>query len=195
MPLFSSAFARRTVTLLFLGVLALLLIVAAAAWLTARTGSHTEEVIRERDLRMASGVIQTALLDAETGQRGFLLTGESRYLEPYTASLPTIREGLAALSGLYLQQDRPDERLVQLKSALDDKLSELAETVDLAKAGRRDEALALVKTDRGKAAMDQIRTTLGGLIAEAEARVTERLAELNRASDLLLWVARLWVRC
>ncbi|MCW5734798.1 MAG: CHASE3 domain-containing protein [Enhydrobacter sp.] len=191
MPLFSSAFARRTVTLLFLGVLALLVIVAAAAWLTARTGSHTEEVIRERDLRMVSGVILTALLDAETGQRGYLLTGESRYLEPYTASLPAIREGLVALRELYLQQGRPDERLVLLKSALDAKLSELAETVGLAETGRRDEALALVKTDRGKATMDDIRATLGGLIAEAESRVTARLAELNRASDLLLWVAGL----
>ncbi|WP_428674994.1 sensor histidine kinase [Reyranella sp.] len=189
MPLFSSAFARRTVTLLFLGVLALLVIVAAAGWLTARTGAHTEEVIRERDVRMVAGVIQTALLDAETGQRGYLLTGETRYLEPYTASLPTIREGLATLSGLYLQQDRPDERLVQLKTGIEDKLSELAETVDLTKAGRRDEALALVKTDRGKIAMDRIRTTLGGLIAEAEGRVFQRLADLTLASRLLLWVS------
>jgi hypothetical protein len=41
-----------------------LVIAAAAGWLTARTGAHTEEVIRERDLRMVAGVIQTALLDA-----------------------------------------------------------------------------------------------------------------------------------
>lgn len=191
MPVFSSVFARRTVTLLFLGVLALLLIVATAAWLTARTGSSTEEVIRERNLRMVGGVILTALLDAETGQRGFLLTGESRYLEPFTASLPSIREGLATLRGLYLQQDRPQERLAQLVAAVDVKLAELVETVDLAKSGRQDEALALVKTDRGRAAMDRIRMTLGGLIAETEGQVTERLAELNRASDLLLWVAGL----
>ena len=189
MPLFSSAFARRTVTLLLLGVLALLVIVAAASWLTVRTGAHTEEVIRERDLRMVTGTIQTALLDAETGQRGYLLTGEPRYLEPYTASLPTIREGLETLSSLYLQQDRPDERLTQLKMAIDEKLAELAETVDLAKGGRRDEALAQVRTDRGKATMDRMRAILDGLITEAEGRVTVRLAELDRASELLLWVA------
>ena len=191
MPLFSSAFARRTVTLLFLGVLALLFIVAAAGWLTARTGAHTEEVIRERDLRMVTGVIQIALLDAETGQRGYVLTGEDRYLAPYTDSLPIIRQGLATLSALYLQQDKPDERLVQLKAAIEAKLSELAETIDLTRTGRRDEALALVKTDRGKASMDRTRTILGGLIAEAEGRVTGRLADLDRASELLLWVAGL----
>lgn len=191
MPFFSSAFARRTVTLLFLGVLALLLIVVAAGWLTARTSAHTAEVIRERDVRMVAGTIQTALLDAETGQRGFLITAENRYLEPYANALPAVREGLATLRGLYAQHDRGDERLDQLKTAVEQKLSELAETVDLAKTGRRDEALAVVKSDRGKAAMDRIRATLGGLISEAEDRVTERLADLNRASNLLLWVAGL----
>ncbi len=189
MPLFSSAFARRTVALLFLGVLALLFIVAAAGWLTARTAAHTEEVIRERDLRMATGVIQTALLDAETGQRGYVLTAEARYLEPYTAALPVVRDAFARLSGLFHAQDRSEERLRQLRGDIDAKLAELAETVELTRAGRRDEALALVRTDRGKAAMDRARKTLGGLIEDAEARVTERLADLNRASELLLWVS------
>jgi signal transduction histidine kinase len=191
MPLFSSAFARRTVTLLFLGVLALLLIVAAAGWLTARTGEHTEEVIRERDLRMLTGVVQTAMLDAETGQRGYLLTGEDRYLQPYTAAQEVIRNGLADLNQLYRLQDRPDDRLVRLKVLIDEKMGELAETIALAKAGRRDEALEMVKTDRGKAAMDRIRAVLTGLIEEAETRVTGRLDALNQASTMLLWVSGL----
>jgi signal transduction histidine kinase len=188
MPLFSSAFARRTVTLLFLGVLALLLIVAAAAWLTLRTGAHTEEVINERGLRMVTGVIQTAMLDAETGQRGYLLTGEDRYLQPYTAALDVIRDGLADLNQLYRLDDRPDDRLVRLKVLIDEKLGELAETIDLARAGRRDQALAMVRTDQGKATMDRIRGVLTGLIEQAETRVTGRLDELHRASTMLLWV-------
>jgi signal transduction histidine kinase len=188
MPLFSSAFARRTITLLFLGVLALLFIVAAAAWLTLRTGSHTDEVIHERGVRMVTGVIQMGMLDAETGQRGYLLTGEERYLRPYTAAEEVIRNGLADLNQLYRVQDRPDDRLVRLKVLIDEKMGELAETIALARAGRRDEALEMVKTDRGKAAMDRIRAVLTGLIEEAETRVTGRLDELNRASTMLLWV-------
>jgi signal transduction histidine kinase len=188
MPLFSSAFARRTVTLLSLGVLALLLIVGAAGWLTLRTGAHTDEVIQERSIRMATGAIQAAILDAETGQRGYLLTGEDRYLQPYAAALDAIGNGQASLSQLFRQHDRPDDRLVRLKALIDEKLGELAETIALAKAGRRDEALALVKTDRGKAVMDRIRAVLTGLIEDAEARVSIRLDELNQASTMLLWV-------
>jgi signal transduction histidine kinase len=188
MPLFSSAFARRTVTLLFLGVLALLFIVAAAGWLTLRTGDHTDEVINERAVRMVTGTIQIAMLDAETGQRGYLLTGEDRYLQPYTTALEAIRDGQASLSQLYHQEDRPDERLVRLTVLIDEKLRELGQTIDLAKAGRRDEALAFVRTDHGKLAMDRIRAVLTGLIEEAETRVSGRLDDLNQASTMLLWV-------
>jgi signal transduction histidine kinase len=191
MPLFSSAFARRTITLLFLGVLALLAIVATASWLSARTADHTDEVIRERQLRMITGNIQIGMLDAETGQRGYVLTGEERYLAPYTAAIPTVREALAALAKLYAEEGRSDVRLTALKKDIDAKFAELDETIALMKGGQRDEAMAVVRTDRGKKAMDDIRGTLNDLIADAEARVTERLQALNEASDLLFWVTSL----
>src|ERR1700760_3725077 len=119
MPLFSSAFARRTITLLLLGVLALLAIVATAGWLSARTAEHTSEVIRERQIRMVTGNIQVAMLDAETGQRGYVLTGEERYLEPYNAALPVARRGLAELARLYTAEDRSQTRLTELKTQVE----------------------------------------------------------------------------
>ena len=188
MPLFSSAFARRTITLLVLGVLALLAIVATAGWLSGRTAEHTDEVIRERELRMITGTIQIAMLDAETGQRGYVLTGEERYLAPYTAALPIARQGLADLARIYAAEGRSGARVEALKKQIEAKLAELAETVDLVKIGRRDQALSVVMTDRGKAAMDEIRGTLTGLIEAAEGRVSDRLDALNRASALLIWV-------
>src|SRR5579871_3297285 len=188
MPLFSSAFARRTITLLFLGVLALLAIVATAGWLSARTAEHTSEVIRERQIRMVTGNIQVAMLDAETGQRGYVLTGEERYLEPYKAAVPVARQGLAELAKLYLQEDRSLARLAELRAHVETKLSELAETIDLVKNGHSERARSVVLTDRGKATMDGIRRILDALINEAENQVSERLLALNRASELLTWV-------
>jgi signal transduction histidine kinase len=188
MPLFSSAFARRTVTLLFLGVLALLAIVATAGWLSARTAEHTSEVIRERQIRMVTGNIQVAMLDAETGQRGYVLTGEERYLQPYRAAVPVARQGLADLAKLYVQEDRSLARLAELRTQVEAKLSELAETIDLVKNGQSDRARSVVLTDRGKAAMDGIRRIVDGMIDDAENRITERLEALNRASGLLTWV-------
>jgi signal transduction histidine kinase len=188
MPLFSSALARRTVTLLVLGAVVLLAIVAAAGWLSARTAEHTDEVIRERDLRMITGALQIAMLDAETGQRGYVLTGEERYLTPYSEALPVVRQGLADLSRTYATEGRSAAVTATLKSQIETKLAELGETIELVKSGKREQAVAIVQTDRGKAAMDAIRHTLDGLIGEAEARVSARLQELNRASELLVWV-------
>jgi signal transduction histidine kinase len=188
MPLFSSAFARRTITLLFLGVLALLAIVATAGWLSVRTAEHTDDVIRERKIRMVTGNIQVAMLDAETGQRGYVLTGEERYLEPYNAALPVARQGLADLVKLYAAEDRSQARLAELRTQVETKFSELAETIALAKNGQREQARTVVLTDRGKATMDNIRRILDALINESEDRVSERLQALNRASDLLIWV-------
>jgi signal transduction histidine kinase len=188
MPLFSSAFARRTLTLLLLGVLALLAIVATAGWLSARTAEHTDEVIRERQIRTVTGAIQIAMLDAETGQRGFVLTGEERYLAPYTAAVPALHRSLSELATLYAAEDRSRARLATLRGQIDAKLAELAETIKLARGGKRDQAVAVVQTDRGKATMDDIRRRLDALIGEAEGRVSGRLEALNRASELLVWV-------
>jgi signal transduction histidine kinase len=188
MPLFSSAFARRTISLLFLGVLALLAIVGVAGWLSTRTAEHTDEVIRERQLRMVTGNIQIAMLDAETGQRGYILTGEERYLAPYNAAVPVARQGLAALAKLYAEEGRSEARLDVLRARVETKLAELQQTIDLVRTGKRDQAVIVVQTDRGKAAMDEIRGTLASLIEDAENRVTVRLDALNEASELLVWV-------
>jgi signal transduction histidine kinase len=188
MPLFSSAFARRTITLLFLGVLALLAIVGTAGWLSARTVEHTNEVILERQIRMVTGNIQVAMLDAETGQRGYVLTGEERYLAPYTAAIPVAHEGLANLAKIYGNEGRSEGRLDVLRQQIDGKFAELAETIELTRGGKRDQAMAVVLTDRGKKAMDDIRATLDALIGDAETRVTVRLGELNEAAQLLTWV-------
>ena len=188
MPLFSSTFARRTVTLLVLGVMALLAIVVTAGWLSTRTADHTDEVIRGRELRMVTGNIQIAMLDAETGQRGYVLTGEDRYLGPYDAAVPAARNGLAALARLYAEEGRSEARLDALRTQIEAKLAELSQTIDLVKGGQRDQALSVVLTDRGKAAMDEIRGTVAGLIEDAENRVSSRLQALNQASEMLVWV-------
>ena len=92
MPLFNSVLARRTFGYLLAGTLALLAIVAASIWLAARTVNHADEIARARSVRTLASTVLGALLDAETGQRGFLLTHADRYLEPYEQArqrLPT----------------------------------------------------------------------------------------------------------
>ena len=75
-----------------------------------------------------------------------------------------------------------------MRTQVETKLNELAETIALVKSGQHEQARTVVLTDRGKATMDNIRRILDALINDAENRVTQRLQALNEAADLLTWV-------
>ena len=135
--------------------------------------AHSQEVL------IAVGELRSAAQDAETGQRGFLLTNEEKYLEPYTtatAALPRLIEQLAQLTA-----DNPKQqaRVAPLKQHVDAKLAELALTIDLRRTQGLDGALAEVKTDRGKVEMDEIRTRVTEMDQEEAGLRLTRLAEMS----------------
>ncbi len=106
-------------------------------------------------LEQVAGVVST-LKDAETGQRGFVLTGEESYLQPFVAAnarLPgQLDELRATVDGV--EQKR---RLTELATHAADKLTELSRTIAEKRAGRSDEALRLITSGRGQAAMENAR--------------------------------------
>ena len=153
-----------------LGFAAAVLAVALTAWLsyaalqerstTAERISHTYEVLG-RVQEIFSGV-----QDAETAQRGFLLTGTEAYLEPYNVAkttLPQQIEDLRALTAANPDQRTRAEALAQVAT---EKLVELGETIALRRADNVEAALAIVRTDRGKASMDRIRVLTAELQRE-----------------------------
>ena len=101
--------------------------------------------------------------DAETGQRGYLLTENQSYLEPYDSGLVSIRRQMDALGEKLIFQSDQTESLITLKTHMDRKLAELAETIVLRRAGHFSEAIAIVSTDRGRQAMDIIRSDIAAM--------------------------------
>ena len=117
--------------------------------------------------------------EAETGQRGYLLTRDDSYLAPYNNALPRIPPQLANLdadarAGLLSQQD-----VDELRRLGDLKLDELKKTIDLnAQAAETNAAIALVRTDVGKRYMDDIRALVHRMILQKEKDYSElQLAE------------------
>src|SRR5438128_1083518 len=116
----------------------------------------------------------SAVRDAETGQRGYLLTGEPRYLEPYNAALAVIPERLRTLVALVGPGSAHTERVRLLQSAVSEKLDELRLLIDIRNREGLDAAIARVRTDRGKIAMDRIREICGQIIREEYSALVER---------------------
>jgi len=116
--------------------------------------------------------------DAETGQRGFLLTGSADYLEPFLAARSALPQQLGKLKQLMTgRSDRQAASFDVLEKTVSDKMRELGETIDLYKTGNTERALALVRTNAGKEAMDRIRAN----VAAMEAAERESLAEADAA--------------
>ena len=187
MHVLASAFARRTLGFLVAGLLALLVIVAATAWLAVRTGERADEVQQIRQLRTVGTTLLIALLDAETGQRGFLLTSEADYLAPYESAGPRTAAALAQLRRLALEDRGAGETVAKLEQLIERKLAEMARTIELKRSGHLEEALDIVQSNRGRDTMDEIREVLNDLIARIEARVAAGLAGLTAGARILTW--------
>ncbi|HEY2395236.1 MAG TPA: response regulator [Rudaea sp.] len=147
-----------SLSLLFLGELLAVIAAAAMAYGTLRqtndasaAGSHALEVQR------AVLNVSADLTDAETGQRGYLLTGEQTYLDPYNRARSQLAGSLATLRDLVKGNAQSLARADRIASLSEEKIDELKVTIELRRAGKSEQALALVETDRGKNLMDQIR--------------------------------------
>lgn len=141
-------------------LITLALLIAASFWLVAQTQSAANEVLKAREQLVSLSNLMVTMLNAETGQRGYLLTGESRYLSPYESASRNVKPRSEALEAAFQNDLSAKPALDNIRSAIQAKMAELSETVELKKSGKTAEALAIVNSDRGKDLMDQIRSLI-----------------------------------
>jgi len=177
--------------------LVLLLIVCSGvlAWRNTRAQEASAVLVsRTHALLGTLNQVEMTMVDAETGQRGFLLTGEDHFLEPWFAAtgksaVPVIRRppighlfaSMRAEPGLTAVER---ELLGRIEGLVGDKLTELQQTIDLRRAGRMDEALAVVREGRGKRIMDALRVTLSDMRAEQRHQLARSEAARQAAARM-----------
>ncbi|MEO6291176.1 MAG: CHASE3 domain-containing protein, partial [Burkholderiaceae bacterium] len=124
------------------------------------------------------------LIDAETGQRGYLLTGEADYLEPYTSAIAEINQTLDTLH--VLLKSYPDQLVVYNTMArhISRKLAELEITVRMRKEGQEDAWKFVTATNLGKEHMDVIREQVGKLTASTAGRMTQGKGQIQKTLEL-----------
>ncbi|MFT3695941.1 MAG: response regulator [Kofleriaceae bacterium] len=153
-------------------------VIAALSWHSlivrseaARWVDHTDKVKNQIASVMAS------VTDAETGQRGFLLTRAERYLEPYNSARTRVPTQLLALKQLTADNPNQQQRIAKLSPLVDQKLSELADTITHERASDHEGALEIVRTDRGKDLMDQVRSLAQAMEDEEQRLLVTRTAD------------------
>ena len=175
------AMDQRT-SLALVAVIVFFVVSGVLAYLNIRTiRDGNQKVIQSQQTVAALSDILSSAQDAETGQRGFLLTGNERYLEPYRAALASIPARLQSIKASTQDNASQQARLKELTSLLDDKLAELKETIEVRRTRGLDAAMVLVNSDRGKAAMDAVRASLSSMQAEELALREKRVVEMTAA--------------
>jgi CHASE3 domain sensor protein len=162
--------------------------------------THSHEVLE------SIAHLLSTLKDAETGQRGFILTGNDEYLEPYlnaTAGVPKVVGDLRALTA---DSSAQQARIAEAVPLIDAKLGELKRTIDLRRGAGFEPALKVVQTNEGKKVMDDLRRVMTamdqeersllrvrGEAAEAGAKAAEATIVVGSLIALLFVCAAGWI--
>jgi methyl-accepting chemotaxis protein len=172
-------FGRKLAATAVVNAIFLLVVGMAGYWALGALHGTSREVTQTYKLVEKTTEALSTMKDAETGQRGFLLTGDPAYLEPHesaVAAMPRVMTELRALTDDDVNQQR---RVDQLEALVNSKLVELQRTIDMHKAGHHDDAIKEVQTNRGKSFMDDIRKVLGQMDQQAHVQLDRRAAEVD----------------
>ncbi|WP_186417708.1 CHASE3 domain-containing protein [Bosea sp. CS1GBMeth4] len=145
--------------------------VLVATWINMQAEEASRLVSRSIDVRERSERFLTTLLDAETGQRGFLLTGDEHYLAPYESSQAELLPSLDRIERLVAYSPTQTERVQRTRGLTIRKLAEMAETITLMRAGRREDAVRLVTHGTGNTLTQDLRDIVGAVQLEENHRL------------------------
>ena len=160
--------------LIALGFGALIAMTLASVLLAQRNREAFQLASRIQSILSDTNRSVELIEDAETGERGFLLTERETYLAPYTAALDKAADRLDLLVSETANLPIAEEAEA-LRKAGKDKLAELKETLELYQSDGRGAALSEVMSDRGKALMDRVRAAATEIRANQELQLLERL--------------------
>lgn len=166
----------------FILILVVLLLGGLLGVLNARRlAYHNEQVARTYNVIGEMEALLSSLINAETGQRGYLLTEDESYLEPYNVALAQVQTEISRLRDLTANNPEQQTRLDILEPKIAARLDRLEQTINLVQAGDLPAALARVRSDVGKLIMDEIRQDVA-VIEQVERDLLAQRTQVSRTS-------------
>jgi two-component sensor histidine kinase len=150
-------FESRQTSAPTIAIAAIIAAVLLAAWVNFRAAESARLVAHSISVRANAERVLGQVRDAETGQRGYLLTGDRRFLEPYEAALAAVPIETDSLRRLVRDNPEQIRRAEEIRQVVADKLQELKTSIDAFNRSDRSAALAIVADGSGKALMDRLR--------------------------------------
>ena len=166
------------------GFTALAVVVLIAVWLTVRQDSSAALVRHALEVENRLSSVLSLMQDAETGQRGYLLTGQKQYLQPYNNALTAIEPRLAELTQAVSDNPRQTANAAHLQELARARVTIASEVLGRYDAGEPVASLA-ARLERGRQLMDRVRLEVAKMKAEEERLLRLRTARANRESALL----------
>src|SRR5262249_34975431 len=123
------------------------------------------------------------VVDAETGQRGFVITGDDKFLEPYRVALADIDRVFTGVKQLTIDNANQQRRLGEIRVAIDGKLAELKRVIDERRANGYAGAATIIAAGTGREFMDSLRRLVADGDAEEVRLLAERLADADANSS------------
>jgi len=170
----------------------LFLVVIGAGWSALRQSADQGMVQRTLETEMRIMRVFSLLQDAETGQRGYLLTGVDTYLAPYNEATPRLAAELDALERLTVDNPTQRRNVDALREAAATRMRIMIDTINLADGGYRERAIDMVRAGMGRTQMDSIRSIVDQMLAEEDRLLAEReqvAAQTNMQLRAILIIA------
>lgn len=171
MPISSRFVISASIILLAIGLLTLLGIVGATAWLSEKSSGYFEESNRSRALRASAVELRSALQSAESSQRGYLFGGNEIYLAPYDAAKAQALAQFDRLKQTLPASPQNTTMLDRLSNVVPGKIAEMDRTIELKADLQDSEAAAVFRSNRGKALMDEANLFLSSIVRQADDRL------------------------
>jgi len=169
--------------------LLVLLVLAGVAFQGAnQLTESTQGLLRTHESVRAISEVRSLLVEAESGQRGFLLSGEELYLMPYESALVSLKKDLALLRDLLGSDAQQQARLARLEPIVAERLARLAEGIRVRREQNLEASAKYIKMGHGERLMNQVREVIAEMLAAEQRRWNEHSVESRAMARRLLWV-------
>jgi PAS domain S-box-containing protein len=171
---------RRLLVILTVGLFLTLGVVAYTCRAALGYDRLNDQVQRNHEVKEELSAVLRLVVDAETGQRGYLITDDPVYLEPYQDATSQIDARLARLDSLTKASAPQQHRMSELRRIEKEELAVLQQTIQLDKEGRDLEAGQIVMSGVGRQRMDALRQIVAQMEKEEDRLLAVRATRANR---------------